>query len=89
MSISKVFKIKSKSEDTHIFLRLKMNICPDVPTLKWKLIVWELAKRYTGINEIKHSHGSDRWRHGCRRRALRDEFMACHWNESAYVKTDL
>ena len=34
------------------------------------------------LAKINHLHVSDRWRHGCRRRALRDEFMACHWNES-------
>ena len=41
-----------------------------------------LATDYSSVDEIKHLHVSDRWRHGCRRRALRDEFMACHWNES-------
>ena len=40
--------------------------------------------RYTqDLKGVKHCHGSDRWRHGCRRRALRDEFMASHWSDSA------
>ena len=36
-----------------------------------------------GIGKIKHWHVSDRWRHGCRRRAHRDVLAACHWNDGA------
>ena len=39
-----------------------------------------LAKRTAKeLDEDGHCYTSDRWRHGCRRRAYRDIFTASHW----------
>jgi len=51
-------------------------------TLGQYLFSWTNSER---VSEDCHCCHCDRWRHGCRRRAYRDIFMACHWGNSGNV----
>ena len=63
------------------FIRMAKNIWPgkfnETPIVKFGYPV------YAGVDEIKHSHGSDRPWQGCHGRAYTDVLAASHWNDSA------